>query len=143
MRHESAIRRLQEIGRQQGHLTLEQVKSLLPVDEMTPDELGRALLRLEEAGVEVELDEDLMRPRPDASSGPSSPEPGLRLDTEPEPTRPVPEGARPAAPPSFEAGAVSPAPAAAQPWRFKLPWPLTAILALALIVVILLVALLS
>jgi hypothetical protein len=143
MGHEPAIRRLQEIGQRQGHLTLEQVKSLLPVDEMTPDEIGRALLQLEEAGVEVQLDEDLLRPRPDAGDGLDSPEASFRLDLEPEPARPAPAGARPAAPPPFEAGASSQAPAAAQPLRFRLPWPLVAILALVAIAVILLVVLVS
>jgi hypothetical protein len=144
MRHEPAIRRLQEIGQRQGHLTLEQVKSHLPVDEMTPDEIGGALLRLEEAGVEVELDEELLRPRPDAGNGPDVPADSLKLDAEPEPRPPQPVIGRPAAPPlAAGTSAGSPAPADAQPLRFRLPWPLAAILALVVIAVILLVVLLS
>jgi hypothetical protein len=69
-RHELAIRRLKEIGGRHGHVTLEQVKDALPIDEMTSEEIGRIVMQLEEAGVEVRLDdEELLRPRPSSEDG--------------------------------------------------------------------------
>ena len=62
--HDLAIRRLKEIGEQQGHVTLEQIMDVLPIDDMTPEEIERVVMQLEEAGVEVVLEEDLLRPRP-------------------------------------------------------------------------------
>lgn len=62
--HDLAIRRLRQMGGQHGQVTPDQIKSVLPIDEMTPGELARAMVHLEEAGVEVILEEDLLRPRP-------------------------------------------------------------------------------
>ena len=60
--YDLAIQRLKQIGGPDGQVTLDQVKSVLPVDEMTPGEIGQVMIRLEEAGVEVCLEEDLLRP---------------------------------------------------------------------------------
>ena len=58
---EAAFRRLVEMGRDRGFVTIDQVNATLPVDSMTEIELAQALDRLERSGVSVEVDEELMR----------------------------------------------------------------------------------
>jgi len=65
--NEAAIGELTAIGRRQGRLGLDDVKRVLPVDRMSADELAEAMARLEDAGIEVDLDPDLLRPRYDAA----------------------------------------------------------------------------
>lgn len=67
-RHELAIRRLMQMAGPHGQVTLDQIKSVLPIDEMTPEEIGRVIMQLEQAGVEVQLDEDLLH----LGSGPAN-----------------------------------------------------------------------
>jgi hypothetical protein len=69
--NESAISELTAIGRRQGRLRLDDVKRVLPVESMSADELAEAMTRLEEAGIEVDLDPDLLRPRHDAAPQPT------------------------------------------------------------------------
>lgn len=47
-------------GRSRGYLTTEDLASALPVDTMTPDEIALVVVHMEEAGVPVELDEELL-----------------------------------------------------------------------------------
>jgi Sigma-70 factor, region 1.1 len=54
--------RLIRIGRERGALTIDDLRTALPVELMTPEELADAVMRLEDAGVPVELDEWLARP---------------------------------------------------------------------------------
>ncbi|HEY8381279.1 MAG TPA: RNA polymerase sigma factor region1.1 domain-containing protein [Microvirga sp.] len=59
-------------GRSRGHLTTEDLASALPVETMTPDEIALVVVHLEEAGVPVELDEELLagpRHRPTLMAG--------------------------------------------------------------------------
>jgi hypothetical protein len=65
---EGTIQGLKGIGKQRGCITLEEVKAALPIDTMTPDELGSEVLELVEVGVEILLDEGLSRPRPESGS---------------------------------------------------------------------------
>jgi hypothetical protein len=58
---EAAFRRLVEMGRDRGFVTIDQVNATLPVDNMTQVELAQALDRLERSGVSVEMDEELTR----------------------------------------------------------------------------------
>lgn len=52
------------MGRDRGYVTIEEVNRVLPVDGMTDSELAHALVQLEEAGVSVEIEEELTgRPR--------------------------------------------------------------------------------
>ncbi|UEM25160.1 hypothetical protein JL100_035860 (plasmid) [Skermanella mucosa] len=102
----SIIHRLAEMGRDRGYVTIDEVNRVLPVDGMSDSELAHALVQLEEAGVSVEIEEELTgRPR---YSGDRAEIPEFRL---PEPTddnrdRVVPlrprqpaEGTRPLPPP--------------------------------------------
>ena len=61
---EAAFRRLVDVGRERGFVTLDQVSAELPVDDMSQTELAETLDRLERAGVSVEVDEELTRARP-------------------------------------------------------------------------------
>ncbi|MEK0083945.1 RNA polymerase sigma factor region1.1 domain-containing protein [Benzoatithermus flavus] len=113
MQHDLAIRRLKELGQRQGHVTLDQVKSVLPIDTMTPEELGRVAMQLEDAGVEVQLDEDLLRPRSSTREEVASPSRLLPVDSEPAPMPPAaPSPARAATSPPRdirpEAGSAEP-----------------------------------
>lgn len=96
--HDLAIRQLKEIGGRHGYLTLEQIKNVLPVDEMTPEEIGRAVMQIEEAGVEVRLDEEFLRPRPGPRDEDGLPALTLSDDAAAERAPPLPLGKQPAAP---------------------------------------------
>jgi hypothetical protein len=61
---EAAFRRLVDLGRERGFVTLDQVSAELPIDDMSQTELAATLDRLERAGVSVEVDEELTRARP-------------------------------------------------------------------------------
>jgi hypothetical protein len=81
---ETAFHRLVDMGREQGFVTLDQVKAALPVTDMSQKELAETLDRLERSGVSVELDEDLThRPR-DAGMDGSANMPDIRLPEPPE-----------------------------------------------------------
>jgi hypothetical protein len=61
---DAAFRRLVDLGRERGFVTLDQVSAELPIDDMSQTELAATLDRLERAGVSVEVDEELTRARP-------------------------------------------------------------------------------
>jgi hypothetical protein len=61
---DAAFRRLIDLGRERGFVTLDQVSAELPIDDMSQTELAETLDRLERAGVSVEVDEELTRARP-------------------------------------------------------------------------------
>jgi hypothetical protein len=61
------IERLKEIGQQRGHVTLDQIKSVLPIEQMSGEEVGVAMARLESAGIDVQIDPEFLRPRADTS----------------------------------------------------------------------------
>jgi hypothetical protein len=58
------MRRLTAIQRSRGHVTLAAIKSILPMDSMTPEEIGQTLVQLEEAGIDIEVDKVFLRRRP-------------------------------------------------------------------------------
>lgn len=60
MIHDDKLAELQKRGRQRGSLTIEDLRDVLPVDQMSADDIATLLLRLEEAGVSVEIDDDLL-----------------------------------------------------------------------------------
>ncbi|GJD53382.1 hypothetical protein OPKNFCMD_6157 [Methylobacterium crusticola] len=104
----STLDRLIDLGRRQGELTSEDLRRALPVARMSPEAIALVLIELEEAGIVVEPDEDLLEP---GRALPSLP-PGAALrDREPSPPPPPPPragapatpGAAPAAPARPEA----------------------------------------
>ena len=60
----NSMRRLTAIQRSRGHVTLAEIKSILPIDSMTPEEIGQTMAQLEEAGIDIEVDKELLRRRP-------------------------------------------------------------------------------
>jgi hypothetical protein len=62
MIEERTVQELIALGRPTGHLTSEQLKQVLSVESMSIDELAEVVLRLERAGIDVDLDPDLLEP---------------------------------------------------------------------------------
>jgi biotin operon repressor len=54
----AALDRLMEIGRRQGYVTVDQITQTLPISAMSEGEIARAVERLEQAGIQVEIDEE-------------------------------------------------------------------------------------
>jgi hypothetical protein len=82
--NEAAFRRLVEMGREQGFVTIDQVNATLPVDSMSQIELAQTLDRLERVGVSVEVDEELTR-RPRVYDGDEAADvPDFRLPEPPD-----------------------------------------------------------
>ena len=54
--------RLMELGKQQGGLTPNDLHQVLDVERLSTDELSDMLVRLEQAGVSVEIDPALLAP---------------------------------------------------------------------------------
>jgi hypothetical protein len=71
-----SLLRLKERGRAAGQLTIADLAAELPVDAMDPEELALVIAHLEEAGITVTLDENLLRPAP---GGPAPPPPAIEL----------------------------------------------------------------
>ena len=63
----STLSRLVALGRAKGHLTNQDLAEALPVSAMSPSDIALVVVHLEEAGIAVELDEDLL------AGGPSGP----------------------------------------------------------------------
>jgi Sigma-70 factor, region 1.1 len=61
-----AIGRLAAIDRRKGHITLADIEAIFPVDAMSPEEIGQTMVRLEDAGIDIEFDKALLRSRSDA-----------------------------------------------------------------------------
>jgi Sigma-70 factor, region 1.1 len=60
------MRRVRAIQQRQGYVTLAEIKSILPVDSMTPEEIGKTVAQLEEGGIDIKFDRELLRRRPDS-----------------------------------------------------------------------------
>ena len=59
----SALKRLAAVQQSQGHVTLADIGSVLPVDSMTPEEIGETMAQLEAAGIDIEVDKEFLRHR--------------------------------------------------------------------------------
>lgn len=62
---ETAYTRLEEIGRRERRVTTDDMRRLLPIDRMSSADLAGVIERLERAGIEVDVDPVLLRPRGD------------------------------------------------------------------------------
>ena len=62
----SALKRLTAVQQSQGHVTLADIGSVLPVDSMTPEQIGETMAQLEAAGIDIEVDKEFLRHRPDS-----------------------------------------------------------------------------
>jgi len=59
----STYERLLQLGKQQGGLTTEDLQRVLDLERLSMDEVSEMLLRLEDAGVSVEIEPAILRPR--------------------------------------------------------------------------------
>jgi hypothetical protein len=76
MIEERTVQELIALGRPTGRLTSEQLKRALSVESMSIDELAEVVLRLEGAGIDVDLDPALLEPnRQPATAFPSGASP--------------------------------------------------------------------
>jgi hypothetical protein len=57
---EEKVESLRRRAQRQGPITTNVLREILPIEEMSADELALAVLQLEEAGVMIEIDEALM-----------------------------------------------------------------------------------
>jgi len=74
----AAMRHLAAIQQRRGHVTLQEIERVFPIDSMTPEEIGRTMTELEEAGIEIELDKDLLRRRASWGAADVPQAPGLK-----------------------------------------------------------------
>ncbi|MDB5570439.1 MAG: hypothetical protein JWN93_1622 [Hyphomicrobiales bacterium] len=68
----SAFQALVDLGRRKGRLETQDIARYMPVERMDAEDLALVLLELEQAGVEVELDDHLLTRTP---ARPTSPAP--------------------------------------------------------------------
>ena len=61
-----ALKRLAAVQQSQGHVTLADIGNVIPVDSMTPEEIAEAMAQVEAAGIDIEVDKEFLRHRPDA-----------------------------------------------------------------------------
>jgi hypothetical protein len=60
----TTLDRLIALGREHGHLTTEDLRTSLPVERMTAQEIASIVVYLEETGIPVELEQGLLSPYP-------------------------------------------------------------------------------
>ena len=60
--HEADLTELIELARRRGSVSMEDVRRMLPLVSMTLEELSLVVIRLEEAGFDLEVDPDLLLP---------------------------------------------------------------------------------
>ncbi|WP_262267526.1 RNA polymerase sigma factor region1.1 domain-containing protein [Microvirga yunnanensis] len=66
----STLDRLIALGREQGHLTNQDLEANLPIASMSAEEIALIVVHLEETGVPVELDDSLASPNPKPNPAP-------------------------------------------------------------------------
>ncbi len=59
-----SLARLAELGRRRGSLSAEDLGRVLPIERMSDEEIGTTVAYLEDHGIEVTLDPDLLVARP-------------------------------------------------------------------------------
>ncbi len=73
----AALERLEALGRRRGHLTTGDLAGELPISGMAPDEIALVIVHLEDRGIPVEVDADLLAGERRPAAPPM--EPGLIL----------------------------------------------------------------
>jgi len=92
--------RLVELGRRRGRLTSEDLRTALPVERMAPEDIALVVLELEDAGVDVQVDDNLL-----ARPGSPAPAPDLPVIDLPGTAPPRGEALSPAPTPGVAAAA--------------------------------------
>jgi len=121
-----AFERLIEKGRRRGGLSTEDLRAALPIERMNADDIAMVVLQIEEEGVQVELDDELLA----RSGAPArTPPPAVPVIDLPGVTEPRPSGADQPQPlaPAQASAALTPAepvedmaPSARSSWVFIL-----------------------
>lgn len=62
MDHETALTDLISLAQRRGSLATEDIRRVLPIDRMTVEDLSYVLARLEQAGIDIEIDPSLLLP---------------------------------------------------------------------------------
>ena len=62
----NALKRLAAIQQSRGRITLAEIEGVLPISSMTPEGIGETMAQLEEAGIDIEVDKELLRHRLDS-----------------------------------------------------------------------------
>src|SRR5215217_1395519 len=66
---EGRLQDLIELGRTKGRLSTEDLQEVMPVSAMSVEDLATVILRLERAGIDIDIDPDLLQPQPGAARG--------------------------------------------------------------------------
>ena len=101
----AALSDLISLARRRGSLTMEDLQKALPVNSMTEQEIAHVLARLDEAGIDVEIDPTLLLP---GNVTPATGAPSLAKRGETEAHEPMPGGSQ--QPASLAASAGTPVP---------------------------------
>jgi hypothetical protein len=67
----NTLDRLIALGREQGHLTNQDLEANLPIASMSAEEIALIVVHLEESGVPVELDDSLVSPNAKPNPAPA------------------------------------------------------------------------
>lgn len=65
--NEAALIELIDIAHRHGSVSMEDLRRVLPIDSMTPEEISHVVARLDEAGLDFEIDPALLLPRHDTA----------------------------------------------------------------------------
>lgn len=74
---EAALDELVSLARRRGGISMEDVRKALPIDSMTVEDIARIVARLDEAGIDLEIDPSLHSPE---GQTPSDVTPAAKLD---------------------------------------------------------------
>ncbi|HEU6440793.1 MAG TPA: RNA polymerase sigma factor region1.1 domain-containing protein [Microvirga sp.] len=90
----TTLDRLISLGRERGHLTTEDLRASLPIESMSADDIALIVVHLEETGVPVELEPELLSPDQKPVSMPRHsaeiiPFPGPRAKSRPAKAQPL------------------------------------------------------
>ena len=134
---EGRLQDLIELGRTKGRLSTEDLQEVMPVSAMSVEDLATVILRLERAGIDIDIDPDLLQPQPGAARGrPVLVQniPDAALGTE---DRPRASGALSSTPTQSSA---SPKASAGQPSRWSLNVSASVLVAFGVLMFIVLIA---
>ena len=80
----NTLDRLVDLGRKRGQLTTADLRTTLPIETMSAEDIALIVLHLEETGIAVELEDGLLSPNPTPSPIPPQ---GAQIIPFPGPTR--------------------------------------------------------
>jgi hypothetical protein len=87
---DSTYERLLQLGKQQGGLTTDDLQRVLDLERLSLDQVSEMLLRLEDAGVSVDIEPAILKPRSGSAGTNQQPDISLLEAREP----PLPQASR-------------------------------------------------